>query len=141
MIQNMNLDIELKMFIYEIAETCLKEGLFLGTKMSGKFNTSAWLCHTYHVGECCASLANMVGLDSDKARTYGMLHDYGRKKEQSFNHTLQGYEDLILSKTGLVVNAYFSASKIKWIFHSIKRIKSRRIKRFPKSYKNIRWTN
>ena len=30
-----------------------------------------------------------------------------------------GYEDLILSKTGLVVNAYFSASKIKWIFDNI----------------------
>lgn len=93
--QNMNLDKELKQFVYDIAETCLKEGLFLGTKMCGKFNTSAWLCHTYYVGECCASLANIIGINPDKARTYGLLHDYGRSKEHSFNHTLQGYEDLV----------------------------------------------
>lgn len=31
----------------------------------------------------------------------------------------KGYKDLILEKTGLVINAYFSGSKIKWIFDHV----------------------
>ena len=31
-----------------------------------------------------------------------------------------GYEDLIHKKTGLIINPYFSASKIKWIFEMLK---------------------
>lgn len=31
----------------------------------------------------------------------------------------KGYQDLILEKTGLVINAYFSGSKIKWIFDHV----------------------
>lgn len=35
------------------------------------------------------------------------------------NWIRQGYSDLIQEKTGLIINPYFSASKIKWIFDNV----------------------
>jgi glycerol kinase len=36
-----------------------------------------------------------------------------------------GYTDLIKSKTGLVVDAYFSGTKIKWILDNVKEAKNK----------------
>lgn len=36
-----------------------------------------------------------------------------------------GYEDIIKEKTGLIINPYFSATKIKWIFDNIEGVKER----------------
>lgn len=36
-----------------------------------------------------------------------------------------GYEDLIHKKTGLIINPYFSASKIKWIFENVEGVYER----------------
>lgn len=93
--QRVDLDDDLKKIIYECAEELINEGNFLGTKVSNGFNMTAWLNHCYYVGECCANLANIIGIDSDKARTYGMLHDIGRKKSQKFDHAIYGFEYLV----------------------------------------------
>ena len=37
----------------------------------------------------------------------------------------QGYENKVHKKTGLIINPYFSATKIKWIFDNVKGVKSR----------------
>ena len=37
----------------------------------------------------------------------------------------RGYSDFIQAKTGLIINPYFSASKIKWIFDNVKGTKKR----------------
>ena len=40
----------------------------------------------------------------------------------------KGYEDMIHQKTGLVINPYFSASKIKWIFDNVPGVYERALK-------------
>lgn len=37
----------------------------------------------------------------------------------------KGYMDVIKSKTGLIINPYFSATKIKWIFDNVKGVKEK----------------
>ena len=37
----------------------------------------------------------------------------------------KGYEEMIHQKTGLLINPYFSASKIKWIFDNVKGVKEK----------------
>lgn len=94
MTQNLNLSVEFKEFIVEKAIECIKNGMYLGTKVVSNHNTSAWINHSYYVGECSSNLAWMLDLDSDVARTYGLMHDYGRKKEKGFNHVIYGYQEL-----------------------------------------------
>ena len=36
-----------------------------------------------------------------------------------------GYENLIQSKTGLIINSYFSASKVLWLFENVSGVKER----------------
>ena len=94
--QNDNLSEIEKNTIAELISKCIKSGKTLGNKtiMDGKINTSSWISHCFYSGEVCASLANQLGLDSDKARTMGILHDYGRKFDHSFGHTIGGFEKL-----------------------------------------------
>lgn len=40
----------------------------------------------------------------------------------------KGYEDMIHQKTGLIINPYFSASKIKWIFDNVPGVYERALK-------------
>ena len=39
-----------------------------------------------------------------------------------------GYDELIKSKTGLIINPYFSATKIKWIFENVQGVKEKALK-------------
>lgn len=95
--QNLDLDIETKNIIYNIAKKCIKDGLTLGTKTinKGTINTSEWLSHSIYVAEVCSTLAIHLNLDDKCAETLGLLHDYGRKNIHSFNHTILGFENLI----------------------------------------------
>ena len=95
--QNLDLDIETKNLIYNIAKKCIKDGLTLGTKTinKGTINTSEWLSHSIYVAEVCSTLAIHLNLDDKCAETLGLLHDYGRKNIHSFNHTILGFENLI----------------------------------------------
>lgn len=94
--QNTNLPQEEKNIIKNLALECLKEGKHLGnnTILDGKINTSSWLSHSIFMSESCAALANCLNLDVDKARTLGLLHDFGRKYDHSFNHAIKGFEKL-----------------------------------------------
>ena len=94
MTQRLDLSYDLKEMIVNIFDKCIESGLLLGNKMVGKHNTSSWINHSYYVSKCCMELSEMLGLDSDKARSYGMLHDYGRKKDLTFNHVTYGFQEL-----------------------------------------------
>lgn len=83
---------DLKQIILELAYQCISDGHHLGNKMSGKFNTSAWLSHSLYQGETAALLASQLNLKPDTARKLGILHDIGRKKTHKFDHTIQGFE-------------------------------------------------
>lgn len=84
--------------ILELAYKCLERGLTLGTKTinEGKINTSSWYSHSLYVAEACANLAKWIGLNENVARTLGLLHDFGRKYNHSFNHVTIGADYLVL---------------------------------------------
>lgn len=94
--QNDNLSEIEKNTIAELIAKCIKSGKTLGNKtiMEGKISTSSWISHCFYSGEVCFTLANQLGLDGDKARTMGILHDYGRKFDHTFGHTIVGFETL-----------------------------------------------
>jgi len=97
----------IKMSIYNCAMECLK-GIkenekndlkkgHLGTKLTddGRFNTSSWISHSLYEAALAEKLAKIMGVDSNKAKTLALLHDYGRKRIPSFEHTTQGFEELV----------------------------------------------
>lgn len=83
--------------IEKLVFKCLNKGINLGNRTisDGKINTSSWINHSLYAGECCAVLADKLGLDSDTAKVLGILHDYGRKFNHSFCHVIYGYEKLV----------------------------------------------
>ena len=95
--QNTNLNEEEKNTIYQLAKSCINDGFHLGTKTinNGKINTSSWLSHSINAALVCQTLATKLNLDDKCAETLGLLHDYGRKLDHSFNHTILGFEELI----------------------------------------------
>lgn len=94
MTQNLHLSEELKEMIVDIAIECIQNDYYLGSKIVGNHNVVAWINHSYYVSECTRNLAWMLELDSEKARTYGLIHDYGRKNDASFNHVVDGFQEL-----------------------------------------------
>lgn len=87
----------IKMSIYNCAMECLKAGKHLGTKTiaDGKINTSSWISHSLYEAKLAEKLAKILGVDSNKAKTLAILHDYGRKTTHSFEHVPKGFEELI----------------------------------------------
>ena len=53
------------------------------------------MSHSLFAGEVCATLASHLGLDADRAKAAGLLHDYGRKFTHTFDHTMSGFESLV----------------------------------------------
>ena len=92
--QKLDLNYEIKKMIVDIACECINNGMYLGTKTSSNFNLSSWINHSYYVSSCCSDLSKMVGIDSEKAKTYGLLHDYGRKLDYKFDHVILGFQEL-----------------------------------------------
>lgn len=86
----------------EIMKACfelLEQGIYLGTQMTkdNKFNTSSWISHSLNEAKLSYLLAQMMGYQQeqcDKAFQYGLLHDIGRKFDNSLNHTIKGFEFL-----------------------------------------------
>lgn len=95
--QSNNLEETEKHTIVSLAEQCIKSGNHLGSKTinDGKINTSSWISHSFYSGEVCGALATQLGLDVDSAKTFGLLHDYGRKFIHTFDHVIKGFEALI----------------------------------------------
>lgn len=94
--QNTNLNNEMKTIIFNLALECLNSNIHLGTNtiLDGKINTSSWISHALNVGIVARTLAHGLDLDEDKAMTYGLLHDYGRKFTHTFDHAIVGFEKL-----------------------------------------------
>lgn len=85
-----------KQTIFNLSINCINRGKHLGNKTinDGKINTSSWITHCFYAGEVCETLAKQFNLDTDKAKTFGFLHDFGRKVDHSFAHTIKGFEAL-----------------------------------------------
>lgn len=96
LIQKADLPEEEKNIILNLAYECLANGTHLGnnTILDGKINTSSWISHSLFMGQLCGCLASALNLDVDKAVTYGLLHDFGRKYVHSFDHATIGFEKL-----------------------------------------------
>lgn len=87
---------EVENIIYNLAYKCIESGKTLGNKtiMDGKINTSDWIGHSLFEGKLAGQLAKKSGLDVARATKLGILHDYGRKTIQNFDHVIRGYEAL-----------------------------------------------
>lgn len=83
--------------IFNCANDCLAQGKHLGSNeiSSGKINTSSWISHSIYEAQVARTLAQMTGLNREKAMTLAILHDFGRKKIHTFEHVTQGFEDLV----------------------------------------------
>lgn len=93
--QNLYTDSKLKKFIYMLAQILANNKLPLGTKKEGQYNTSEWINHAILSSKICTILAKELNLNENHAANLGLLHDYGRKINHSFEHTIKGYEALI----------------------------------------------
>lgn len=95
--QNLNLDKEKKQTIFNLANECIINKKPLGTKLvcNNKFNATSWISHCMNVGIVSSNLANLLGINKNVALTLGLLHDYGRRKDQSFNHVIEGFQSLV----------------------------------------------
>lgn len=82
--------------ILTLAYDCLDSGKPLGTELvNGRHNASDWIGHSLLEGKLCGQLAVACGLDAEKARRLGMLHDYGRRSVHTLEHTVRGFELLV----------------------------------------------
>ena len=87
-----------KEVILKTAYSIIDSNRPIGNKTDGKHNASAWISHSLFEGRASSILAEYMGLNPDVAMKLGILHDIGRKFDQSFMHTIKGYE--YLSKLG-----------------------------------------
>lgn len=83
--------------VLSCANNCLSQGKHIGTNeiAGGTINTSSWISHSIYEAQVAGRLAEMMGLDKEKAMTLAMLHDFGRKKIHTFEHVTQGFDDLV----------------------------------------------
>jgi len=95
--QNNNLDTKTKETILNFAYELINNGKHLGnnTINDGKINTSSWISHSLNCSIVATNLAKNLNLNENNAKTLGMLHDYGRKFDHSFNHIIKGFEELV----------------------------------------------
>ena len=95
--QDLNLNQNYKKVILELAYKCINLGFPLGSKLvnNGKNFNTEWIGHCLNVSIVSANLAKILGLDENVARTLGLLHDYGRKQNHTFKHTIIGFESLV----------------------------------------------
>lgn len=74
----------------EEAEELLREG--------ERMNPGAWGDHSRVAGLCAQRIAEAAGMDSEKARVLGMLHDIGRREGvHGIRHAVDGY-NFMMSK-------------------------------------------
>ena len=86
-----------KYFLDKAYECIEKDGKHLGKNMvpGTKINTSSWISHSLYEAKATQELANILGLNEEKAGVLGILHDFGRKYIHDFTHVTRGYEALI----------------------------------------------
>ena len=57
-------------------------------------NPGRWIEHSKRVGEAAGRIAEKLGLDVDKAKALGYIHDIGKRFGENASHTIDGYEYL-----------------------------------------------
>lgn len=61
-----------------------------------KMEDSGYITHSLCVGEAAYRIADQLGLDADKAKTLGYIHDIGKRYGKPFSlHDIKGYEYLL----------------------------------------------
>lgn len=83
--------------IFNCANNCLSQGKHMGNNeiAGGKINTSSWISHSIYEAQVAGDLAQMLGVNKEKAMTLAILHDFGRKSIHTFEHVTQGFDDLV----------------------------------------------
>lgn len=83
-------------YLLTLAYECIeKDKVYLGDKtIKVGINTSAWISHSLYEAKVAQRLAEIKGLDTEKAGVLGLLHDYGRKYIHDFTHVIKGFEAL-----------------------------------------------
>lgn len=67
------------------------EALELLKKERGTLSSDDWITHSICVGETAGVIAKNLGLDEDKAKAMGFIHDIGRSQNVFNSHVLDGY--------------------------------------------------
>lgn len=60
----------------------------------GKTPDDHWIDHSFCVGNTAGKIAEQLGLDVEKAKTLGYIHDIGKAVGPFENHVMNGYEYL-----------------------------------------------
>lgn len=83
--------------IFNCANNCLAKGKHMGNNeiAGGKINTSSWISHSLYEAKVAGDLAQMLGVDKEKAMTLAVLHDFGRKSTHTFEHVTEGFDALV----------------------------------------------
>lgn len=59
-----------------------------------RLNPGRWIEHSKKVGEAAKRIAEKMGLDSEKAKTLGYIHDIGKRFGEGTHHVIGGYKYL-----------------------------------------------
>ena len=90
------IDNEVKAIILNLAYKCIETKKYTGTRINdGKMNKSSSIGHSLLEGKLAGEFAEKLGLDAEKAKIMGILHDYGRKETHTLSHVIRGYELLV----------------------------------------------
>jgi len=83
--------------IFNCANSCLSQGKHMGNNeiAGGTINTSSWISHSIYEAQVAGTLAQMLGLNKERAMTLAILHDFGRKFIHTFEHVTQGFDELV----------------------------------------------
>jgi len=83
--------------IFNCANSCLSQGKHMGSNeiAGGKINTSSWISHSIYEAQIAGSLAQMLGVNKERAMILAILHDFGRKFIHTFEHVTQGFDELV----------------------------------------------
>lgn len=84
-------------YLLDLAYECIEvDGRHLGDNIipNTSINTSSWISHSLYMAKAAENLAKKLGMNAIKAKTLGVLHDYGRKFTHDFFHVIKGFEAL-----------------------------------------------
>lgn len=60
-----------------------------------KMEDTGWINHSICVGNTAAKIASALGLDAEKAKTLGYIHDIGKGIGEFKDHVMNGYQYLL----------------------------------------------
>lgn len=68
-----------------------KKALEMLEEFKKKMEDAHWIDHSICVGNSAGKIAESLGLDSEKAKTLGYIHDIGKGIGDFHNHVMNGY--------------------------------------------------